>query len=101
MSKKQPLTVEIKNDELVIRMGFETLECALKYMEKNNPYDDLKEDFVQLYSVVEPNELSKDMISTMTKEEEDGSTLLTEFLDTIIWEAIEQGSLGVYNPEDE
>ena len=45
------LTVDIEDDEIVIRIGIGTLAWAFDHMEENNPWSDENHDFVQKWKV--------------------------------------------------
>lgn len=89
------LTVDIENDEIVIRVGVGTVAWAFDHMEENNPWSDDKHDFVQEWKVVDPLEFAKDVVGELTREEEDGSHPLHRLLDQVSTAAADQGSLGI------
>ena len=89
------LTVDIIEDEIIIRIGIGTLAWAFEHMEENNPYDDAARDFVQKWKVTDPMEFATDVVRELTNEEEDGSHPLNRLLDQVSNAAVDQGSLGI------
>ena len=90
-----PLSVTVKQGQLSIVIGVKTLAHALKFAEWAIRYDEIRDDYVQPYWVVDPEELAKDVMHAMLHEHEDGSSPLSDFLDAMTKAAIEDGSLGV------
>ena len=89
--KRRPLTVKIEKDELVIRIGIGTLafsadECPLFYNGERDCSD---------VKVIDPPEWAKDVLRELEREEEDGSTPVTELIDKAMSDAVDQGSLAV------
>lgn len=95
-----PLTVDIEEDEIVIRIGIGTLAWAFDHMEDNNPWSDDKRDFVQRWKVSDQLEFAKDVVGELTNEEEDGSHPLNVLLDQVSTAAADQGSLGIEENTD-
>lgn len=90
-----PLTVKLERGAVVIRIGAETLAHALKFADWAIRYDEVRDDYLQPYRVTDPTELAKDVIHAMLREEEDGSTPLSDFLDKMTEAAIDDGCIGV------
>jgi hypothetical protein len=90
-----PLKVQIERGALVIRIGIDTLAYAMKFADWSIQFDETKDDYLQRYRVVDATELAKDVIHAMLREEEDGSTPLSDFLDKMTESAVQDGSLGV------
>jgi hypothetical protein len=95
-----PLRATIENDQLSIVIGVRTLAWAFEHGENNNPYNESTHDFEQRYRISDPLQFAKDVCHEMNDEGEDGSTPLTRFLDSMMDRAIEQGSLGIHDPDD-
>jgi hypothetical protein len=76
-----PLEVEIKNYELVIHIGLESLAYAADQSDLFNPYDPEKNNFVRQFQVSDAEEWAKDINRELTREEEDGSSMLTNLFD--------------------
>ena len=99
--KDQPLSCKLEGDELVIRIGIDTLAWAAQ-SEGREPfwtYDWEKADFVQRWKVIDNLEWAKDVVREITREEEDGSSPLTNLLDKASEDALDQGSIAVWGPE--
>ena len=95
----EPLAVNIERGALVIRVGANTMAHAMKFANWAIRFDETRNDYVQPFKVVDPTELTKDVIHAMLHEREDGSTPLSDFLDKMTEAAVEDGSLGVEEDE--
>jgi hypothetical protein len=81
--QETPLSCRIIRGQLVIRVGLNRLngnECHHEICELD---------------IVDPEQWGRDVVSELTREEEDGSSPLGNLLDTAILEAVEMGSIGV------
>jgi hypothetical protein len=94
------LTVDIIEDEIVIRIGIGTLAWAFEHMHENNPYNEAAHDFVQTWKVTDLTEFAEDVVGELTNEEEDGSHPLNLLLDQVCSAAVEQGSVGIDESTD-
>lgn len=93
-----PLKVEVKDGKLTISIGIERLAFCFENCDENMPYDWKTADFPKTYEVVDQVEFADDVRGRMLAElGEDGSTLLSDFIDKACWDAVEDGSLGVRN----
>ena len=90
----RPLTVGVEGNELVIRIGVDTLVFAFETGDDNNPFDDEANDFRRAYKVVDKYEFAKEVGNGLCQEKEDGSTPLTDVLDAAYIYAVE-GAGGV------
>jgi hypothetical protein len=90
-----PLTVKVERGAVVVRIGIDVLAHALKFADWAIRFDEAKDDYIQPYKVTDADELARDVIHAMLREEEDGSTPLSDFLDAMTKAAIEDGSCGV------
>lgn len=95
-----PLRAVVQDGKLIISIGIRTLAWAFEHSEGNNPYDDSLGDFKREYRIADPVQFAKDVCHEINDEGEDGSTPLTRFLDSMMDNAIENGSLGILDPED-
>ena len=93
--KDQPLTAEIKDDEIVIRVGIDVIKWALEHHKDTQPYNEKTNKYEQKWIVSDSAEFAKDVLHAMENEEEDGTTPLIKFLDKMCMEALEDGSIGV------
>lgn len=85
----KPLTIGVEGDELVIRIGVDTLQFCFETGEENQSYDEKEEDFRRAFKVVDKYEFAKGVGSALCNEEEDGSTPLTKVLDEAYIHAVE------------
>jgi hypothetical protein len=83
MKKDAPLRVEIENGELVIRVGILRLDGHEYHNE------------IPALTFTDLERWAKDVITEMTREEEDGQTPLNMMLDNAMKAALENGSVGV------
>jgi hypothetical protein len=85
-----PLSVKVEDDELVIRIGVDTLAWA------GERCPDLEDErYEPMFRIVNATEFANDVLHELKKEEEDGTTLVHLMLDKAIVSAIEQGSAAV------
>lgn len=83
VSAESPLRLGIENDELVIRVG-------INFLDGHEYHPDLPAlKFDDRY------EWARDVIAELIREKEDGSTPLTDLLDSAMIAALENGSIGV------
>lgn len=85
----QPLTVNVEKDELVIRIGIDTLAYAFETGEENQPFDEEADDFRRSFKVTDKHKFAKGVGDALCDEKEDGSTPLTEILDEAFIRAVE------------
>lgn len=85
----QPLTIGVEGDELVIRIGVDTLQFCFEVGEENQPYDEKAEDFRRAFKVIDKHKFAKGVGIALCNEEEDGSTPLTKILDEAFIHAVE------------
>jgi len=85
----QPLTIGVEGDELVIRIGVDTLAFAFETGEDNQPFDEKANDFRRTWKVVDKHDFAKGVAIALCDEEEDGSTPLTKILDEAYIRAVE------------
>lgn len=101
MSADQPLSAKIEGDEIVIRIGIGTLAWAAEF-EGREPFWDFDlglNKFVQRYKIIDDLGWAQDVCREINREEEDGSSPLTNLLDKASEDALDQGSLSVWSPE--
>jgi hypothetical protein len=85
----RPLTIRVEGEELVIRIGVDTLVFAFETGEENQPFDDDANDFRRSWKVVDKYKFAKGVGNALCCEEEDGSTPLTKILDEAYIHAVE------------
>jgi hypothetical protein len=97
MAKKRdtPLRVEVVDEQLVIRIGIGTLAWAAEHQNDWNPFDDERNDFFQKWRVSGAKGFALDVAGQLLKEEEDGSSPLSDLLDKMSMEVVEDGAESV------
>ena len=85
-----PLACRIENGQLVIRVGLDVLEFATTQPDYG-PFA----EWPKQPKVVDIQAWAKDIRDELLKEEEDGSSPLTDLLDGMMLKAAENGSLGL------
>lgn len=94
----QPLKCSIEGDELVIRIGIDTLKNAAEHCPKFYDYEQEYKDKKYVEGpykvVIDAKELAGDVSLAIQREEEDGSSPISDFLDNMILNAYEDGSIG-------
>lgn len=89
------IKVGIEEQELVIRVPFDTMANAFELSDYNTSYDDETGDFIKLFKVTDKKEFAISVRYALTGEEEDGSSLITNSLDKACQDAVESGCDGV------
>lgn len=91
----QSLSVTVKDGLLQISIGVHVLCNAVAYAEWANVWNDELYDYVRQFAITEPDLLANDVRHEMLHEREDGSTPLSDFLDAMTENAVNEGSMGV------
>jgi hypothetical protein len=89
-----PLTIGVEGDQLVIRIGVDTLAFCFEIGENNQPYDEKAGDFRREFKVTDRHKFAKGVGLGMQTEREDGSTLLIDVIDRACTKAVED-AMGV------
>jgi len=89
-----PLTVGVEGDQLVIRIGVDTLAWCFEISDDNQPYDEQIGDFRRSFKVLDRHKFAKGVAYGVQDEREDGSSLLTDALDAACINAVEN-DMGV------
>ena len=89
-----PLTISVEGDQLVIRIGVDTLAWCFEISEDNQPYDEKAGDFRRSFKVTDVHRFAKGVGIGLKDEREDGSTLLTDAIDAACINAVES-DMGV------
>ena len=89
------LRVSVKQGQLVIAIGVETLAFAFENSPYANPWDDKACDYVRRLKVADVGAFAVDVAYELKDEEEDGTTLVHALLDRACQAAAENGSQGV------
>jgi hypothetical protein len=90
----QRLKVSVKNGRLIISIGVNTLAHAVSYAGWACPFDEEKGDYIRTFAVADPEAFAKHVQMAMLEEREDGSSLLSDFLDKASEAAINDGAEG-------
>jgi len=85
----RPLAVGVHGDELVIRIGVDTLAFAFETGDENQPYDEEAHDFRRAWKVVDKHKFARGVGNALLDEREDGSSPLTDVLDKAFVRAVE------------
>lgn len=96
-----PLEATIEGGRLVISVGVQTLAHATAFADWANPFDEDADDYIRTFAIEDAPQFAKDVVSAMLSEREDGSTPLSDFLDGMAQAAIEDGSLGLHEDEQQ
>jgi hypothetical protein len=96
-----PLRAVVQDGNLVISIGIRTIAFAFENGEGNNPYDEASGEFKREFQIADPLQFAEDICHEINDEGEDGSTPLTRFLDSMMDKAVENGGLGILDPEDD
>lgn len=63
--KDQPLIAEIKDDQIIIRVGIDTVKWALEHHSDSQPYNEETAEFEQKWIVSDLSEFAKDVLRAM------------------------------------
>lgn len=96
----RPLQVLIEDGEIVIRIGIDTLQMAVRACPELENYDSETASFHEPV-VVDPEVFASEVFYELTREAEDGTTLVHDMFDNAFLCAIEQGAEGIRMPGDE
>lgn len=91
-----PLEAKIEKGAVVVRVGIQTLAHAATCSDWANPYEEATGDYIRNFAIVDAPQFAGDVIYEMCREREDGSTPLSDFLDKMSEEAVNQGGLGLH-----
>lgn len=86
------LTVTVKGGRLVIEIGVDVLAHATSFADWANPFDEVQNDYIRTFAILNATEFANDVKHAMLDEREDGSSLLTDFLDKASQAAVDDGS---------
>ena len=100
-NKDKPLEMVIEQDQLIIRIGIDTLAFAFENSDQNMPYNDELKDYPKTYRITDNMEFAKDVISALRDERENGSTIFTDLLDKACINAVNDGSIAVEDSRTE
>lgn len=95
----KPLDYRIIDGVLCISIGINTLAYAMKERDPFYVYDENKGDWRSAWVILDNAEFAKDFVAELSREEEDGSTPLTDMLDKVADNVLENGCIGIYEGE--
>ena len=84
-----PLTIGVEGDQLVIRIGVDTLAFCFEIGEDNQPFDEKANDYRREWKVIDKHKFAQGVADGLRDEEEDGSTPVTRILDAAFIKAVE------------
>ena len=90
----RPLKIGVEGDELVIRIGVDTLAFCFEISDDNQPFDATENDFRRSFKVIDKHEFAKGVANGLCNEEEDGSSPVTRALDAACIDSVEN-DMGV------
>lgn len=97
--RDSPLKVEVVGGELRIVIGVNVLAHAVSYADWANPYDEEKHDYIRTFAIADAEQFAKDVKRAMQDERDDGSSLLSDFLDKASSDAVDDGSCAQVEQE--
>lgn len=92
-----PLTVSIRDGQLRITVGIDTIKYAVEIDPSLSRYDDETGDFIEP-TLTDIDTFVVGMQRALEREDEQGSTLVHQILDQAALWAIEQGAEGIELP---
>ena len=92
----KPLRVAVTNGLLRVEIGVDTLAHAVSYADWANPFDESANDYIRTFAIADAKQFAKDVMMAMQQEREDGSSPLTDFLDSVSQAAVDDGSEACY-----
>jgi hypothetical protein len=95
MPKTTPLRIAVEGDELVIRIGVDTLKTAAEGSEHFDYYSVHDNRYGLRWRVNDSDLWARDVAREIVDEGENGSTLVTRMLDTAFQWTLENGSDAV------
>lgn len=98
-ANRHPCGAVRDGDWVVIAIHKSTVKSAVELSTELEYFSDYAEDYLPA-KVLDLDQLVDELVSELNREEEDGSTLITEALDKAVVNAIENGSEAV-QVEDE
>jgi hypothetical protein len=101
MPADQYLSCQVEGDELVFRIGIDTLAYASDESDLFKPFDEDINDFVPKWKVIDATGWAKDIAHEMNDEDEIGGSPLIYFLEKMFEKALDQGSTSLWSSEDE
>lgn len=95
MSMEHPLSINIIDGELVIRVGINVLASAIASGNDFHNFDEDKDEYIRSFAISNADRFASDVVIELGREEEDGSSPLSKLLDSVGQAAIDEGSVGI------
>lgn len=95
----EPLKVEVIGGRLVISIGVRCLAHAIEFAPALTRYNESADEF-EHPKVTDPLAFAHEIDAELSKEEEDGTTVVHRMLDKAAQSAIENGAEGIHCPGD-
>jgi len=90
----RPLKVTVAGGKLTIEIGIDVLSYAVVHSDWANPWDDGRNDYIRTFSIMNPEFFAGDVKAAMLREQEDGSSPLSNFLDSVTKDAVDDGTVA-------
>lgn len=94
-SKDTPLKASVEDGELVIRIGVDQLAHGTAAADAFHEYDDAKDKYLRSFAITDSTIFAKDIARALEAEKEDGSSPISDLLDSMAQAAIDDGTLSV------
>ena len=95
------LTYEVVDDELVVRIGIDTLAFAADHNDLFNPFDEDSNKWFQRWKVIDNKGWAEDVAHELNREDEVGGSPLIYLIEKMFEKAMEDGSLNLWDSESE
>lgn len=99
--RERPLEVSVEDGEIVIRIGVDTLQIAVQACPSLERYYDADSGNFLEPKVLDADLFASEVVTELTREEEDGTTVVHQLFDQAFLDAIENGADGIQMPGDE
>lgn len=98
MKRQTPLTPQIEDGELVIRIGVETLASATEVHPHLYWRDPRSDGGPKFKGYIDADRLAADVCERMNETQSDGGSMLTDFFDDVVKRLILAGRLNHEQP---
>ena len=92
-NRDKPLRIEVKNGQLSIVVGIDTLAFAFEQGDDNQRYSN--QQYHKIWKVTDKTTFAKDVKNAMEIERDDGQTPIGKFLDSMCLKALDEGTVAV------
>lgn len=91
VTRDMPLDANVEDDQLVIRIGIDTLKFSAEFGPVFYDYDRHQASNGPYVKILDARVLAEDVIRELLREKEDGSSPLSDMLDEALVAAMEEG----------